>query len=168
MKRLLVAASLFIASSSAFAVTISPFSLPWKNHAVRDTVYKTADHADGVFVLEFGANFCSYCNENAPNVDQLATDYAAEPRVQVLDVLTDQSDAEITRWITRHRPNHPVLKDVGRAVWLQVGERYIPTVVVTDCLGEVQYKHTGVWSATEKRAIRDTIDSLLAAGCSAE
>lgn len=163
MKRLLIAASLFAVSSSAFA--IAPFSLPWKNHAVRDTQYKTADHVDGVFVLEFGANFCSYCNENAPNVAQLTTDYIAEPRVQVLDVLTDQSDTEITRWITRHRPNHPVLKDVGRAVWNQVGEQYIPTVVITDCHGEVQYKHTGVWGTAEKREMKSVIDGLLAETC---
>ena len=163
MRRVLMSAVAFLVSTSALAIT--PFEMPWVNHPVRDTKYVSADHPDGVFVLEFAANFCSYCNDNAPNVDRMATDYAAEPRVQVLDVLIDQSDSEIARWIGRHRPNHPVLKDVGRTTWTQVGERYIPTMVVTDCNGEIKFKYTGVWSPSVQRQIKDVVDGLLAGTC---
>lgn len=163
MKRLLLSVVALCASSSALAIT--SFDMPWVNHPVRDTRYVSTDHADGIFVMEFAANFCGACNENAPNVDQLATDYSGEPRVQVLDTLIDSDDREIARWIARHRPNHPVLKDVGRRVWAQLNESYIPTMIITNCRGEVQYRHTGGWDAATKRAIRAKIDQMLGETC---
>jgi cytochrome c biogenesis protein CcmG/thiol:disulfide interchange protein DsbE len=163
MKKLFLAAVLALSSTSAFA--ISPFELPWVNNPARDTIYKTSDHANGVFVLEFFANFCGACNENAPNVDALAEHYADEPRVLVLDMAIDTNDREIAAWIARHQPNHPVLKDVGRAVWREVATQYIPTVVITDCNGVEKYRYTGAWTSSVKATIKSKIDALLAETC---
>lgn len=165
MKKFLLAAVIAVSSSSAFAATISPFNLPWVNNPARDTIYKTTDHADGVYVLEFFANFCGACNENAANVDELATAYGDQARVQVLDMGLDSSDREIASWIARHQPNHPVLKDTGRGVWGQVGSQYIPTVVITDCHGAEKFRFVGVWDAGTKATIHSTIDALLAQPC---
>ena len=163
MLRIIASAAAFLVSTSAWAITT--FDLPWVNHPVRDTRYVSADHTDGVFILEFSANFCGACNENAPNVDSMADAYADEARVQVLDMMIDQDDREIARWIANHRPNHPVLKDVARRVWAQLGERYIPTMVVTDCHGEIKFKYTGVWTASVQRQIKSAVDGLLAETC---
>lgn len=164
MRRILVAAVLALCSSSAFA--IEPFSLPWVNHPTRGTNYSTSDHPGGIFVLEFLANFCSACNENAEHVDALATKYASEPRVQVLDMSIDRNDREIATWIRNHQPNHPVLKDVDRRVWSQVGEQYIPTVVILDCRGQEHFRFTGgPWDADTTARIHGVIDSLLATDC---
>ncbi len=165
MKKFVLAAIIAVSSSQALAATISPFNLPWVNNPTRDTIYKTADHADGVFVLEFFANFCGACNENAGNVDELTEQYADQARVQVLDVGLDSSDREIGAWIARHQPNHPVLKDVGRTVWGQVASQYIPTVIVTDCKGVEKFRYVGVWDAATKATIHATIDGLLATPC---
>jgi len=163
--RYLLALLAFVVSSNAFA--IDPFNMPWKNHPTRDTIYKSSDHPNGIFVLEFHANFCGACNENAANVDELAEHYKDEARVQVLDVSLDRDDREIAAWIRRHQPNHPVVKDEGRRVWNQVGEQYIPTVVIIDCNGQEAFRYTDVWSAAVKSQIRAAIDGLLAVDCAA-
>ncbi len=163
MKKFILAAIIAASSTSAFA--ISPFNLPWVNNPARDTIYKTSDHADGVYILEFMANFCGACNENAGNVDELATMYAGNARVQVLDMSLDSNDREIASWIARHQPNHPVLKDVSRTVWREVGSQYIPTVVITDCRGVEKFRFTGVWDAGTKATMKSTIDGLLAETC---
>jgi hypothetical protein len=163
MKRVLLSAAALLVSSSAFAIT--PFSMPWVNNPVRDTVYATADHPNAVYVLEFAANFCGACNANAANVDEMSTHYAAEDRVQVLDVMIDSSDSEISRWISRHHPNHPVLKDVSRTVWNQLGVGYIPTMIVTDCHGDIKFQNTGGWDAGVKADIQATVDQLLSETC---
>lgn len=163
MRSFFIAAMLTIVSAPAMAV--DAFDLPWTNHPVRNTVYNTSAHPSGVFVLEFGANFCSACNENAPNIAALATAYQDEGRVQVLDMMLDQNDTEISKWNLRHKPNHPVLKDVGRQVWNPLGERFIPTLVITDCRGQIQYKHTGVLTSVEKVEVKTIIDGLLTETC---
>jgi peroxiredoxin len=83
---------------------------------------------------------------------------ASEPRVQVIDMMTDQNDSEITKWIRRHNPNHPVLKDVGRKVCNQTGAQYIPTMVIIDSSGTVHYQHTG---GLNRSAAHQVIDRLL-------
>lgn len=163
MNRLLLASAALMISSSAFA--IAPFSKPWTNHPDRNVNYVSADHPNGIFVMEFAANFCGACNENASNVDAMATAYASEDRVQVLDVLIDSSDSEVARWNARHHPNHPVLKDVSRTIWAELQEQYIPTMIVTDCHGDIKYRHTGGWDASTKAAIKATINGLLAETC---
>lgn len=165
MKKLLLAAIIAVSSSSALAAsTISPFNLNWFNNPVPNTTYQTTDHADGIFVLEFFANFCGACNENAPNVDEMSANYANEPRVQVLDMNLDASDTEISRWVARHHPNHPVLKG-ARSVWPQVGSQYIPTMLITDCHGVEQFRYVGAWDSATKAAIKAKIDAMLAVPC---
>jgi peroxiredoxin len=163
MNRVVLAAVLGLGSSSAFA--LSPFEMPWKNADAPNAVYKSSDHPNGIFVLEFLANFCSDCNRNAPNVDEMATYYADEKRVQVLDVSIDTKDTEIARWIAAHHPNHPVLKDVGKKLWKELGGEYIPTVAVTDCNGRIRYQYVDFWTAAVKAEIKATVDQLLAETC---
>lgn len=163
MYRVLIT-TLFLSLSST-ALGLTPFNLPWMNHPSRDIDYVSTDHPRGIFVLEFLANYCKTCNDNAVNVAALATAYGDEARVQVLDVAIDRNDREIASWIRKHQPNHPVLKDVERKIWTQVGERYIPTVVVLDCLGRELLRHTGAWDTETQTKIRTVIDEQLQHDC---
>ncbi|MBI4405008.1 MAG: TlpA family protein disulfide reductase [Deltaproteobacteria bacterium] len=147
------------------ALAIKPFSLPWKNNPQPDAIYNMADHPNGIFVMEFFANFCGPCNMNAANVDELAYDYKDEARVQVLDTALDSDENEIKTWIAKHNPNHPVVKDVNREIWRQVGGQYIPTMIVTDCHGTIQFQYTGTWGESIKQQIRSVIDGLLQENC---
>lgn len=152
-------------ASSAPAVALTPFTLPWVNHPFPGTSYSSADHPNSIFVIEFLANFCSSCNANATKVNELATVYLNDSRVQVLDMSIDRNDREIAAWIRNHQPNHPVLKDIDRLIWNQVGEQYIPTVVMIDCQGQERFRHTGEWDEQTILQIRALIDDLLANQC---
>lgn len=163
MKKAFLAASCFFLASSAFAVV--PFSLPWMNEGHTGAVYSSADHPHSVFVLEAFENFCPDCNENAQNVDELATAYQGNLHVQVLDLALDKYDSEIQKWIATHSPNHPVVKDVGGKIWAEYNEQYIPTVAIVDCQGKIVWKFAGFWDDSTKREIHNQIDTLLKTSC---
>ena len=165
MKRLLLAVAAFALSASAYAEsTISPFDLSWVNGNGRDR-YTTAAHSEAVFVEEFFSLSCGACNENAANVDRLAAEFTADANVQVLDMCIDGRVDSCQQWVSRHTPNHPVLFDQGRTVWRQVAENYIPTTLVTNCKGEVQYHHVGTWEDADYAAIKAKIEDVRATPC---
>jgi hypothetical protein len=162
MKRLAFVA-MFLLCPLAFGV--NAFNLPWMNHSDPETRYWSADHPRGIFVIETFFLNCPYCNDNAPNVDELAEEYENEERVQVLDLGIDRLDSQYDTWIQRHKPNHPVLKDDKRVVIQQLGTTGYPSAYILDCKGKVHYQTSGVWNATKKQAIHSTIDRLLQEEC---
>lgn len=151
---------------SVSAMALTPFELQWMNHESPGTLYKSSEHANPVLVIEAFFDNCPYCDDNAPNVDALAEEYANEPRVQVLDVGRDTVDSEYENWIAKHHPNHPVLKDAERFVLKQLAVTGYPTTAVVDCNGNVLYRTTSVWSASKKAQIRAAIAKGLALDCS--
>ena len=156
MKKLILA----LGFVSAQALAVQPFSLPWVNGG-SSAIYKSSDHPGAVFVMEAFENFCGTCNENAPNVDEMATEYASNPQVQVLDLALDSSDGEIHQWIAAHSPNHPVVKDVGHTIWTEISEEYIPTVAIVDCHGTIVWKNVGLWDEGVKSQIRAKVSQAL-------
>lgn len=142
-----------------------PFELPWMNHESKGTIYRSLDNPAGIFVIEAYFLNCPYCNDNAPEVDDLATKYASEPRVHVLDVGVDKNDTQYASWISKHSPNHPVLKDGNRKLISILGTSGYPSTYVIDCRGNVAASTSGSWGAGEKRTITDAIDKLLTQEC---
>ncbi len=163
MRCLLVAATLLVASAAS-AATIPMYDFPLKNSDSRD-IYKMSEHKNGVFVFETYRLSCGYCNENAPKVDALATEYASNPRVQVLDLGLDTNDAEFAEWIDRHHPNHPVVQDTGRRVYNALRTTNgVPQVFVVDCKGEMVGNHVGTWDGSEGK-IRGLVEQALKTTC---
>ena len=163
--RQILAAALFIAATSASAATIPMYEFPLKNGASRDDVYKMSEHKNAVFVFEAYRLNCGYCNENAPAVDDLATDYSNNPRVQVLDLGLDTSDSDYAEWISRHNPNHPVIQDTGRRVFNALKTSSgVPQVFVVNCKGEMVGNHVGTWSQSVSK-IRSFVERALATTC---
>ena len=142
-----------------------PFNLPWMNHAQKDQVYSSTENPAGIFVVEAYFLNCPYCNDNAPDVDDLSKKYANEPRVHVLDVGVDRSDSQYAEWIKRHQPNHPVLKDAARALIGKLGTSGYPSTYVIDCRGNIKAQTSGAWDNAAKRKIQDAIDELLKQEC---
>jgi hypothetical protein len=68
MKKLFFALTTLLAVD-AMALAVTPFELPQMNHDTVGTLYKSADHKSGVFVVEAYFLNCPYCNDNAENVD---------------------------------------------------------------------------------------------------
>ena len=156
--------ALFGTTLATSAMAFEPFEMPWVN-GEQDSVYRMDDHPNAVYVIEFFANYCGPCNQNAANVEAMATFYKNEPRVQVLDVGIDSRDSEIATWIRNHRPNHPVLKDVGQTVYRSERFQYIPAAVVADCNGVVKYRVESTWTSSVKTKIKNAVNTLLKQSC---
>lgn len=170
--KLLATIALLAASQVAQAKTITPFELQWMNHENRTTTYKSSEPTGKVHIIETYFLNCPYCNDNAPNVDEMAEHYANEPRVQVLDVGRDCREVDYDTWIEKHNPNHPVLNDCKQVVIKQLNagnpKPKYPTVFVTDCKGTVHFERIGVWSPSTKSSIRAAVTKALQVDCTPE
>lgn len=156
---------LLFCASKVSASTVFPFELRWMNADSADAVYRTSDHADGIFVLEVYFQSCPDCNNNAPNVHALASEYAGHSRVQVLDVSRDTRASDYQSWISRHRPNHPVLNDSSRSVINKLQPPEYPATYILNCRGEIVYRTSNVWSSLTKQEMRTTINHMLEREC---
>lgn len=163
--RFLLCFSLFISSSMCFAASVLPFSLTQMNGETAGMTYKSEDHPGAIFVVEAYFKNCPYCNDNAESVNELADYFMAQQKVQILDVGIDRSLSDYTWWISRHRPNHPVLKDDAKALIRKLNVSGYPTTTVIDCFGNVAYKTTGAWSSQTVTTLKAVISRLLAEEC---
>jgi peroxiredoxin len=157
--------ALMLVTQFAFAVTIQPFTLQQMNAEEPGTMYSSLEQTCKVYVLESYFLNCPYCNDNAPNVDDLSSDYADTKMVEVLDIGVDKSDSQYAEWIRRHNPNHPVLKDDKKSLTSQLGTTGYPSTYIVDFTGKVVMKTSGVWSSTTKTKLRNKINSLLQRDC---
>ena len=169
MNRLLVTA--FLVSGALFATngsaaSIPRMDLPLKNGDSSGAVYKMGTHADGVFVFEVFSVNCSWCNANAEQVDAFSEEYQEIPRVQVLDLGMDSDASSYLRWIGSHKPNHPVIQDVGRKVFNALKRQDgIPQTYVVNCRGELVGSTVGFWGDSERKALRAHVATALKAKC---
>jgi peroxiredoxin len=141
MQRVLLVLASFWISASAWG--LDSFVLPQMNGEQIGQMYSSSDHPTGIFVFEAYFNRCPYCHQNAPIIDELAAEFASEPRVQVIDLGRDCRDSDYTSWISRHNPNHPVLKDCEQKVLSQMGVSAFPTTVIYDCKGVERFRNVG-------------------------
>jgi len=165
--RLLLTSLLLTAANAAFAASIPLMDLPLKNGPTAGQVYKMSEHPNSVFVFESFRLSCAYCNQNAANVDQLATEYASNARVQVLDLGLDTADSDFREWVRIHSPNHPVVQDVGYKIFraLKVANS-IPQVFVVNCKGDlVGSPVVGTWDGGGNTAVRKNITTALETTC---
>jgi hypothetical protein len=161
---IVVSAGIF--ASNAFGAKIPPTSFPWMNAGQAGATYNMADHPNGVFVFEAFSLNCSWCNKNAPNVEEIGLKFKDNPRVQVIDLGIDSADSYYARWIQTHKPKHPVVKDVGRGVYnaLKV-ENGIPQVFIVNCRGEREDVVVGYWEAAQKAKVQRAIEKALETTC---
>jgi peroxiredoxin len=159
MKQLVALAGFAFFSSMALAV--SPFSLPWENSTDGTATYSSADHRGDIFVVENYFLDCPYCNDNAPNIDKIASQFSSNTRVQVLDVGVDTDDSSYQEWINRHHPNHPVLKDADQSLSGQLGTQGYPTTYVLDSNLNVVYSHEGEFESGTATEVTNAIGNLL-------
>ncbi len=164
MRRFLFAAVLCVATQ-IYAAKVNPFSLPWMNQTEPGNMFNSADYSSGIYVVEAYFLTCTYCNNNAPQLDEVSQLFSDEWRVHVLDVGVDRTDPEYQDWIDRHHPNHPVLKDAQRKLIQQLGTSGFPSTYVLDCKGNVRFSTSGEWGDEEKRGVISAVRRLLDEYC---
>lgn len=142
-----------------------PIELPEMNAATPGTIFTTENIKNPVVVVETYFNTCPYCNKNAAAVDALYNSYKNTDRVIVLDVGIDRNDSDYASWISKHHPNHPVLKDAKRQLVKKLGTTSYPSTYVLNCHGDVVAKTVGQWSSSERQTIENGIQAALATVC---
>lgn len=147
-------------------LAINPVELPIMNG--NGGTYKMTNHPEGIFVVEAYFLNCPYCNQNAPEVNSVASMFADDSRVQVLDVGVDRDDSSYATWIKKHNPNHPVLKDSSRKLIQQLGTSGYPSTYVINCKGKIVESTEGAWGDEEREAIVSAVKRLQAEGCHTE
>ncbi len=162
MKSILLVALFFSGFSTA---AIRPFSLLWMNHPTPNTMYKSVDYPNSIFVIESFFNSCPPCNLNAPQVELLAEQYEHEPRVRFLDIGIDRKKSDYQSWISKHHPNHPVLMDGDTLLNLQLGTQAYPSSYVVDCKGNVVAQTLGTWDDKAIATLRFAINDQLTHDC---
>lgn len=139
-----------------------PFSLPLMNDNVGAMF---TPKKNSVLVIEAYFNTCPYCHQNAPQVDDLSGFFSENSRVEVIDLGVDRRDSDYTAWISKHQPNHPVVKDSERKIISQLGTKSYPSTYVMDCQGNIVFKTSGVWSKSTRKKIEDAVDGALNVSC---
>ncbi len=147
----------FTVNSSA----IGPFRLRWMNHVSENTFYDSKDYPDSVFVLHTYFLACHFNHKLEPAVNALAKEYEDEPRVQVLDIGIDSKPSDYDTWIDKHRPNHPVLNDVGRLLISQLQTQRYPTTYILDSELNIKFEWVSLWNENALKRMREVIDENL-------
>jgi peroxiredoxin len=162
MKKILFAIAMLFATNG---LALEAFELPIMNGEGIGATYKSVEHPNSIMVLEAFFYACPYCHQNASNINDLATEFADQSRVQVLDVGRDCRSSDYRLWVSETSPNHPVLKDCSRSVISELGIRGYPTTVIFDCNGEEAYRHVGSMGSRDLAEMKAEIRELLTQVC---
>lgn len=170
MRHVIALALSLVLTAPAFAMeatAIKPVTLPTVGmDGNNNGTWDMAAQKNAVFVFEAFANFCGYCNQNAPLVDSMAIQWKPIPRVQVIDLGIDRSPREYAQWMARHKPNHLVLNDGGRALFRQLtSSTSIPQTFVVDCKGVVHESTLGAWDQATITTLNAAIKEALEVTC---
>jgi peroxiredoxin len=111
------------------------------------------DYFGKVILLNFSADWCPPCREEAPQLKALYDKYKANG----FQVLTIQVDGDPSEWAETYTLNFPVLDDTKEKLWDIYGEGYIPLNIVLDRNCTIRYKSAGY----DEYAIEEVIKKYL-------
>lgn len=143
----LIASILVISSGWAQAASI-PTNLEFvvKNGAPGQEVFRMSEYPNDVFVFEAFTVSCGSCGQNTAAVNQLAAEYANNPRVHVLDLGLEANENAYREWIRRFHPNHLVIVDQELRVYDALKTiNQTPQVFVVSCTGLMVGNFVGAW-----------------------
>ena len=111
-----------------------------------------SDYKGRVVVLNFWATWCGPCNLETPWLVELREQYHKKG-FEIIGVSVDSLDeydpADVSAFIKEHKVNYPIVmatKEVVSAFGPVTG---LPTTLVIDRQGKVQYRHRGLISFDE-------------------
>lgn len=170
MRRIILAFGILLAGCATkseqevFAEALKPFSLPIMNQELRGKQFTWGQGKSPAILVEFYFNGCVYCNQNAKNVAEMATEFRSE-RIEVLEISVDCEEAEYNAWLKKHPPKGLVLNDCNGSVNDPLGVTGYPTSFIFDCNGNQLLKKVGVWDATDKQKIKEILNKQQFIAC---
>lgn len=115
-----------------------------------------------VVVVDFWATWCGPCQHEMPYLQKLVRKYAGQADLVFLSISTDQNRAVVKPFIDRNKYEMKVLYNDGTDQ--AYGVTGIPSLVLIDRDGKIQFKHVGFGGDGEAfvSSLSEEIDGLLA------
>ncbi len=112
-------------------------------------------HRGQVVLLDFWATWCPACRKGLPSIQALHTRYADDDRVHIATVNTDQGPGRIPgvkAFLQRRGFDFPVLLEgVNSDISRRYAVQSIPTTIIIDAAGKVQWVESGIASTVPER-----------------
>lgn len=97
------------------------------------------DYSGKVILVDFSADWCGPCREEATHLEDLYDEYK-QRGFQIITVLISGPPKA---WAHDYKLSFPVLDDNSEAIWEQYGAGYVPLNLVIDRDKVIKYKQAG-------------------------
>lgn len=102
-----------------------------------------------VLILNFWATWCPPCRAEIPDLIEVYDEYKAKG-LEILGISVDQvSPKQVSNFVERNRMNYPVAMATNDFFRNYPPPQAIPTTLVIDRNGKIQYKKVGLMSKRE-------------------
>jgi peroxiredoxin len=108
-------------------------------------------------LLVFWTTWCPYCKDEVPEIEELVSEYGSEG-LAVLGINPSWNDSRsrAVSFVEKHQPSYPMAYDENGKVSERFSIRGVPTLVLVDREGTVQYQG---YRVTDK--LKEAIEQLL-------
>lgn len=108
-----------------------------------------SDYKGKVLVLNFWATWCPPCRAEIPDFIEVYSEYK-DKGLEILGISVDQvSPDQVRRFVERNEMNYPVAMATNQLFKDYPPPQAIPTTLIIDREGKIQYKKVGMMSKQE-------------------
>ena len=111
---------------------------------------RLAEHRGDIVLLNFWASWCGPCRQEMPKLEELQQHFSAAG-FTVLAVSVDEDEAAAQALAKTLNVSFPMLLDAGHAISNAYDLQAVPSTVLIDRDGQVQYVHQGYLPGDEKK-----------------
>lgn len=112
---------------------------------IKGKTVKLSDYAGKVVIINFWATWCTPCKEELPDFVRFYNRYR-EKGVEIIGIAVSSSLEEVKMMAAQHKITYALCMSDGKVESLYGGIRAVPTTVIIDKNGSIQYNKPGMLS----------------------
>ncbi len=133
-------------------------AIDFQLQSINGTTVKLSDFRGSPVLLNFWATWCGPCKLEAPFLDQINASYSSQGLV-MLAVDVGENATTVQNFMTGLNISLPVLLDSNQSVSRTYALTGIPTTLLIDKGGIIQYKRIGAFS--DKASIESALKTIM-------